>query len=648
MSATVPTQALRSQLGRLLVPSVLDVFFLALLLAAFAHPQGLRALLSDGDTGWHIRTGELVLETGHAPVADPFSFSRFGQPWFAWEWLSDVVLAETWRWRGLAGVAALAGAVLALAATALLARMLRRGCGLWIGLATALAAVSASSVHYLARPHIFSILLYTVALWILAEDRLRRGPAVWLLAPLTALWVNLHAGFVAWLATLGLLLALCAAERDWSQVCRYGGLAALCSLASLLNPYGWQLHLHVARYLSSPWIMEHVQEFQSPSIRSEGMIVFALLLLATVALAPQADRFDALLVLFWGFLALRSARHVPFFAIAAAPVLASGAAANWARLASRAASRAPLRICWELAREYGRSPRVSLWLGFSAAAVMVAAPGAGFPDTVFPVRAVERNIRQLTPPAAMPRILTSDQWADYLIYRLYPRQRVFFDGRSDFFGPAIGSDYRQLLAGQSSWRELLDRYQFDLALLPRDWPLSASLDREPGWRLAYRDSVAVLYARDVGRTPWSAAGAPVGLLALPTGLGRQRAWTRGSAPQRVPAMTPAMCVGTALRVAAVLADLRRRVPDWLTAAGAAAGVVCAAWGGWHGVGIAAAGALAGFLPFHWCGAVGGGDAKLMAAHGALLGPSGILLAAAIPCPSAILPGVWIGLPGGGS
>ena len=67
----------------------------------------------------------------------------------------------------------------------------------------------------------------------------------------------------------------------------------------------------------------------------------------------------------------------------------------------------------------------------------------------------------------MPRILTSDQWADYLIFRLYPRQRVFFDGRSDFFGPAIGSDYRKLLAGEKSWRELLDRYQFDLALLPQ-------------------------------------------------------------------------------------------------------------------------------------------------------------------------------------
>jgi hypothetical protein len=505
MSTAVPPEAPRRPLRRLLVPSLLDVFFGALLLAAFAQPQGLRPLLSDGDTGWHIRTGELVLETGRAPVADPFSFSRPRQPWFAWEWLADVIFAATWRWRGLAGVAALAGTVLALAATALLAQILRRGCGLWIGLAAAMAAVSASSIHYLARPHIFSILFYTLALGILAEDRARRGPLVWLLVPLTALWVNLHAGFVAWLGTLGLLLILCAAQHDWSQVRRYGGLLALCTLASFLNPYGWRLHLHVARYLNSPWILEHVQEFQPPPIRSEGTIVFALLLLSTVALVTQAGRFEALLVLLWGFLALRSARHVPFFAIAAAPVLASGAAAYWARLASRADTRAPLRIFWELALEFGRRPRASLWLPLTAAVVMAATPGTGFSDSVFPVRAVERNMVLLAPPAAMPRVLTSDQWADYLIYRLYPRQRVFFDGRSDFFGPAIGSDYRKLLAGESAWRELLERYHFDLALLPHDWALSTALEREPGWHRVYRDSVAVLYARDVGRAILPAA-----------------------------------------------------------------------------------------------------------------------------------------------
>src|ERR1019366_2047505 len=187
MSATVPASAPCGLLSRVLVPSLLDVFFLVLLLAAFAPPQGMRSMLSDGDTGWHIRTGETILATGRVPVTDPFSFSRPGQPWFAWEWLAGVVMAAAWRWRGLAGVAALSGAVLALAATALVGRMLRRGSGLWIGLGAALVAVSASSAHYLARPHVFSILFYTVALGVLAVDRLRRGRLVWWLVPLTAL-----------------------------------------------------------------------------------------------------------------------------------------------------------------------------------------------------------------------------------------------------------------------------------------------------------------------------------------------------------------------------------------------------------------------------------------------------------------------------
>jgi hypothetical protein len=95
----------------------------------------------------------------------------------------------------------------------------------------------------------------------------------------------------------------------------------------------------------------------------------------------------------------------------------------------------------------------------------------------------------------MPRVLTSDQWADYLIFRLYPRNRVFFDGRSDFYGEALGADYRKLLGAEDGWRQLLDRYAFSRALLPHDWPLSTMLDGEPGWRRVYGDSTAVLYAR---------------------------------------------------------------------------------------------------------------------------------------------------------
>src|SRR4051812_20854216 len=70
---------------RWMPPSLVDVFFCALLVGIAAGPAGWQMLLVDGDTGWHIRTGEIVLATGSVPAGDPFSFSRPGEPWFAWE-----------------------------------------------------------------------------------------------------------------------------------------------------------------------------------------------------------------------------------------------------------------------------------------------------------------------------------------------------------------------------------------------------------------------------------------------------------------------------------------------------------------------------------------------------------------------------------
>ena len=478
---------------RWLTPSLADVFFVALFLAVFARPAGLESLLLDGDTGWHIRTGELALRTGHVPVSDPFSFSRPGQPWSAWEWGSDTLFALLFRWRGVAAVAAMAGVVLALAAAVLFARMLRRGAGLWIALALSLAAASASSIHYLARPHVFSILLYAVALGVIEEDGRHPGWRIWTLVPLAALWANLHAGF----AMLPATLALAAVCGPAGRRLRYALLTVGTAAATLLNPYGWRLHEHIFGYMNSSWIMEHVQEFQSPSIRTEGAVVFALLLLGAVAVAGRAGRLEAALVLVWAFAALRSARHIPFFAIVGAPVLASACAAWWRRYSEGAGPQSIVRILWELSRDLGRRWRFSAWLPVAAAAGLLAAASvaAGFPGARFPVLAVDRNAQWLAPPAGMPRVLTSDQWADYLIFRLYPRQRVFFDGRSDFYGPSLGEEYRKLMAAEGGWRELLGRHGFSLALLPHDWALNAALGQEPGWRLVYRDSVAALYAR---------------------------------------------------------------------------------------------------------------------------------------------------------
>jgi hypothetical protein len=92
------------------------------------------------------------------------------------------------------------------------------------------------------------------------------------------------------------------------------------------------------------------------------------------------------------------------------------------------------------------------------------------------------------------RVLTTDQWADYLIY-VNPAQKVFMDGRSDFYGPEVGNDYLRLSNGSWDWQRLLDKYHFNLALLPTELPLSQILKLAPEWRVLEDDGRRILLVR---------------------------------------------------------------------------------------------------------------------------------------------------------
>jgi len=194
-------------------------------------------------------------------------------------------------------------------------------------------AAGASTIHFLARPHVFTLLLLAGSLWVLGRDRREPGRGVWLLVPLTALWANLHAGFVALPASIGVLAAAAAIERRWDLARRYAALVAACAAASLANPYGIGLHRHVLEYLRSDWIREAVDEFQSPRFRSESSVHFEILLfgslLAAAALLRKARTGEALLVLAWAHAALVSVRNVPVFAVVASPILAAEASRWW-------------------------------------------------------------------------------------------------------------------------------------------------------------------------------------------------------------------------------------------------------------------------------------------------------------------------------
>lgn len=509
-----------SRARRIFLPSLTDLFFILIFTFVFlAGAESWQTLLQDGDTGYHIRTGEYILATHHIPTHDLFSFSRPGAVWYAWEWLADVVFALLQSWAGLKGLVLFTAALLTTVFTLVMRQALQRGANSLIALALVLTAINASYIHLLARPHIFTLLFLMVSMILIADDRRQRHARIWLLAPLTALWVNLHGGFLLLFPLLGLLVIGCAAEayldragraRRISDSLRYAALGLLCGLASLINPQGIKLHVHILQILQAKWLLDLVSEFKSPTFHSgpDAFLLLLFLALATVGFLVRKGKItEALWLIFLAYCALVSIRHIPIFALLAAPILSVEVSSWWEGWTHGRSPKSALRIINDLAAQIRTNfAGVTLWAPIFLVAVALAG-GLHWPTDISPIQCPIGMIHRHADDIAAARILTVDQWADYLIYHYYPRQRVFIDGRSDFYGEQMAHEYLKMSGGQSNWKNTFDKYRFDMVLCPIDWPLASLLRYQPDWRVVDDDGKTMLFER---AKSWPAAPANTG------------------------------------------------------------------------------------------------------------------------------------------
>src|SRR5690349_19894745 len=181
----------------LALPPVTDLIFIIVLLSLSFSVLSAR-LLGDAGIGWHIRNGELMLRTHMVTRTDPFSYSMSGRSWLAWEWLYDATIGAVHQSLGLNGVVFFTAIVIALTFALTFRILLTHGSLLQISLVLLLLAMGASMIHFLARPHVLS-LVFTV-LWFQLLDSAEVAPEnrrrlIWL-PLLMLLWVNLHGGFL--------------------------------------------------------------------------------------------------------------------------------------------------------------------------------------------------------------------------------------------------------------------------------------------------------------------------------------------------------------------------------------------------------------------------------------------------------------------
>src|ERR1700683_4106426 len=309
---TLMTPAQSSSLAlRFLLPSVRDIVFIFLFWSLLVGPLSNRPL-ADADIGWHIRTGELILATHSLPRTDPFSSTMRGQPWFAWEWLYDVGLGILHQVCGLNGVVWLCALLIATVFTLLLAQLLLRGTGLPLAIVLMLLAESAATIHMYARPHVVSwlfSLLWFVALerW---EYRSRCGDGQlprwipWFFPASMLLWANLHGGWLFGMALLTIYIfaafveSVRAQKKDPFAAIRASHRARAMSVAwitsmaaTLVNPFGGRLHVHIYRYLTDRYLMNRIDEFRSPDFHGWAQRCLAAILLLVV-IAFAGDRFS--------------------------------------------------------------------------------------------------------------------------------------------------------------------------------------------------------------------------------------------------------------------------------------------------------------------------------------------------------------------
>src|SRR5678816_3438140 len=409
------------------------------------------------DSLWgHVRFGQDLLASHSPVIADTHSFTA-DKPWINHEWLAEVAMASAFEALGSLGLNLLRLACLAVIAVLIWRRLSAFSPPARI--LDALMIVAMLGVQSRAaqvRPQLFSLLLFSVLLTVLTDvDRRGDRRVMLLIAPLMALWANLHGGWIVGLECLvtwagcNLLLGPASARHDRGRelapsVHRITLVAIVMSavLATALNPHGvrlWWFLLDTVR-MNRPYI----EEWQ-PVYRLQGwawlfwLLPVSLAVLAAIRAKNRLEPRYALVVLFLAVTSLFVSRLDAFFTLAVSFLMAEPLAANW-----------PHRTVDVHAQRRIPVLRPALVVVAIAALPLVASRATRIPIGHPPMP--EREAVEFIERAGLRgRVLVWFDWGEYVIWHCSPRLRVSIDGRREtVYSDELIANHMAFYLGDSS------------------------------------------------------------------------------------------------------------------------------------------------------------------------------------------------------
>lgn len=461
--------------------------------------SGNKMLGLDSDIGRHLILGDYILTNLSIPTENILSFTLAGLPRPPYEWLAQVLFSFADKLLHIDGVITLAATVVALTFYLVFNRSNKlSGLPIISLLLTALGAIAAS-VHWLPRPHVWTFLFF--AIWIDKLDLLEKNEheKIWTLPILMLLWVNLHGGFifgfVAWFIYLVGNIFELALQYDLSRrnVIFKLLIAGGVSFAfTAISPSGLEIWSPVIN-ASSKFILANTIETQSPNFYLPQFWPFLLLAGCGLVLPGLGGRrlpaSQVFLLAGTAILGFWMARNIPFFAIAAPPILAIAAQP----LVERIRPLAKIEINFSNVSNIARGifwPTIMIIGALTFFYFRDFQTGAGsnkFPENQLPVKAADWLI---THPVE-GNMFNDINWGGYLLFRLWPKQLVFIDSQTDFYGEQLAREYASTISANLPWEDVFNKYQIQWVIIPPDIPLHKELV-SAGWETLYKDNVAII------------------------------------------------------------------------------------------------------------------------------------------------------------
>lgn len=502
-------RAAREFAGRRLTPPSLHTVWVVIVLAGlfvFIEQRQIRP----NDFWWHLRLGELIVETRSVPTLEPFGFTIAGERWLDQPWLAQVLLYATFEVGGAAAILLLHGLAITGGYALVLLAVRPRDYGR-AGAIAVLVGAAAGSMNWAVRPQMFSFLLFGALIY--AIERHRRGDVrwLWLSVPIFLVWANTHGVFVYGVAVLGIYissrlveLALRARrgeanEAQWREGATTAAIGLLALAVLALTPLG---PAGLVRYLlvqSGP-VTRNLGEWEQLGLASrDGVAVLGSALL--------------LVALGWRLRGRRLLSVDQWLTIALALVLTLyiRRAAAWYGLVL-IAPLATLLAAWLRSRPGFSEGRGNPRLNGALIAAAVAAALLTLPFWRAALPNAKPLIERHTPIAAtaalcerLPddaRVFQHFAFASYQSWAC-ARLEVFVDSRLYPFPFEQWDDYRTVTTAGEDWEVVLDRYEITHLFLStqRQGPAIVAARASTCWRAVYSDAIAEIFERACAPDP---------------------------------------------------------------------------------------------------------------------------------------------------